>query len=78
MRNRLTSREGQVMTVAYPELEAAESYQVLYMGIPYGAAKRFRNVWYHETPDGFRPFALQGRVRPVQDPQRGPNQQASR
>jgi hypothetical protein len=40
------------------------------MGIPYGTAKRFRNVWYHATPDGYRPFALQGRVRPVQHPQR--------
>ena len=57
---------------ALPDLEAEASYQVLYMGIPYGTAKRFRNVWYHETPQGYKPFALQGRVRPLQDPQRAP------
>ena len=74
MRNRSAMREELVMTTSYPDFDAAASYQVLYMGIPFGAAKRFRNVWYHETPEGYRPFALQGRVRPVQDPQRGPSQ----
>jgi hypothetical protein len=64
--------EGAAADAALPDLEAETSYQVLYMGIPYGPAKRFRNVWYRETPEGYKPFAVQGRVRPLQDPQRGP------
>jgi hypothetical protein len=71
MRNRPTP-EIAAADAALADLEAETSYQVLYMGIPYGTAKRFRNVWYHETPHGYKPFALQGRVRPLQDPQRGP------
>ena len=73
MRNRSVIREEALLPASFPDVEAAASYQVLYMGVPYGAAKRFRNVWYHATPDGFKPFAMQSRVRPLQDPQRGPD-----
>ncbi|HYO83887.1 MAG TPA: hypothetical protein VES20_20960 [Bryobacteraceae bacterium] len=44
--------------------------QVLYMGILHQARKSGQ-LWYYETPDGFKPFALQGRVRRVVEPQRG-------
>lgn len=54
------------------ELDAVAPCAVMYMGIPYPVAKRHGKIWYHETADGFRPFALQGRVRPVIEPQRGP------
>ena len=47
------------------DIDATESRQVLYMGILYPVAKRIRNSWYHETPEGYKPFPLQGRVRPV-------------
>jgi hypothetical protein len=53
------------------DLKKEPVYQVLYMGIPYAEAKLYRNIWYHETADGYKPFALQGRVRRVTDPQRG-------
>jgi hypothetical protein len=42
------------------------------MGIPYAEAKLYRNIWYHETVDGYKAFVLQGRVRRVSDPQRSP------
>jgi hypothetical protein len=38
-------------------------------GDPYPAAKRIGKFGYYETPEGYRPFALQGRVRPVVNPQ---------
>ena len=54
-------------------IENEPVYQVLYMGIPYPEAKLYRNIWYHETADGFKPFALQSRVRRIIDPQRAPS-----
>jgi len=54
------------------DVNAVASCQVLYMGIPYAGAKRVGNFWYHETPEGYRPFALQSRVRPVIERQQGP------
>ena len=58
--------------VAPAQIEQAPASPVLYMGIPYPVAKRLGNVWYHETPEGFKPFALQGRVRRIVDPQSAP------
>lgn len=66
----LIARE--VVTAAPAGLDDVAACAVLYMGLPYPVAKRYRNVWYQETPDGFVPFAFQGRVRPVIEPQRGP------
>jgi hypothetical protein len=57
------------------ELHDLPTCPVLYMGIPYPIAKRVGKVWYHLyhlTSDGYKPFVLQGRVRPVVEPQLGP------
>ena len=45
------------------ELHDVPTCPVLYVGIPYPIAKRVGKVWYHLTSDGFKPFALQERVR---------------
>jgi hypothetical protein len=64
---------GQTPSMAPPaDLKKEPVYRVMYMGIPYAEAKLYRNIWYHETVDGYKAFVLQGRVRRVSDPQRGP------
>jgi hypothetical protein len=54
------------------QVDAAATCEVLYMGIPHPVAKRVGTLWYHETPDDYKPFALQGRVGPIVRAQRGP------
>jgi hypothetical protein len=59
--------QGPCRRLSRANIDRADVYKVLYMGILYPVAKQFQNVWYRETRDGYKPFALQGRVRPVRD-----------
>jgi hypothetical protein len=71
MKSRITrqfTRAGRD-TMSLPTLDAAPEFHVAYMGIPYYTAKRFGKIWYEKTETGYRPFALQGRVRPIREPQ---------
>jgi hypothetical protein len=67
MKTRFEREDPLLITMS--DAHEVDPCHVLYMGIPYAAAKRIGKFWYHETPEGYRPFALQSRVRPVVNPQ---------
>jgi hypothetical protein len=53
------------------ECTSSASREVLYMGIPYADCRYVKKTWYYRTGAGFRPFAMQGRVRERRPPQGG-------